>query len=114
MKPEWVSRDQVPAEVLDREREVVRNQALNEGKPEKVVDKIVEGRLSKFYAEHCLLDQPYMKDDSKSVQDLLTELTVRIGEKVSIRRFVRYEVGEGIEKRADDFAEEVQKQLKHE
>ncbi|NJP39926.1 translation elongation factor Ts [Oscillospiraceae bacterium HV4-5-C5C] len=114
MKPDWVSRDQVPADVLEREREVVRNQALNEGKPEKVVDKIVEGRLSKFYAEHCLLDQPYMKDDSKSVQDLLTELTVRIGEKVSIRRFVRYEVGEGIEKREDDFAEEVQKQLKHE
>lgn len=107
MNPQWISREDVPQEALDKESEIVRNQALNEGKPEKIVDKIVEGRMSKFYAENCLLEQSFVKDDSKTIQQLLTDKIVRIGENISIRRFTRYEMGEGIEKKEDNFAEEV-------
>ncbi|MDI9471100.1 MAG: translation elongation factor Ts [Bacillota bacterium] len=112
MNPRWVAREDVPAEELDREREVVRNQALNEGKPEKIVDRIVDGRIAKFYQENCLLDQDYIKDDSKTVQELLTEMTVKIGERIVIRRFTRYELGEGLERREEDFAAEVMSQIK--
>lgn len=107
MNPKWINKDEVPEEALEKEREIVRNQALNEGKPEKIVDKIVEGRMSKFYSEHCLLEQQFVKDDSKTMQELLTDKIVRIGENISIRRFTRYEMGEGIEKKEDNFAEEV-------
>ncbi len=107
MNPQWIRREDVPQEALDKEREIVKNQALNEGKPEKIVDKIVEGRMSKFYSEHCLLEQPFVKDDSKTIGQLLTDTIVRIGENISIRRFARFEMGEGIEKKEDNFAEEV-------
>ena len=109
--PKYVTREEVPEEELDHERSVLKEQALNEGKPEKIVEKMVEGRLEKFYKEIVLLDQPFIKDGDKSVNDLLTELIAKIGEKISIRRFCRYEVGEGLEKRNEDFAEEVAKQM---
>lgn len=111
MNPKWVSREEVPAEVLEQEREITRAEALNEGKPEKVVDKIVEGRLEKFYATNCLLEQTYVKDEDKTIQDLLTEKIAEIGENLVIRRFTRYQLGEGIEKEEVDFAAEVAQQL---
>ena len=109
--PKYVTREEVPQEELDHERSVLKEHALNEGKPEKIVEKMVDGRLEKFYKEIVLLDQPFIKDGDKSVNDLLTELIAKIGEKISIRRFCRYEVGEGLEKRNEDFAEEVAKQM---
>ena len=111
MKPLWVSRNDVPEEALERERSVVRNQALNEGKPEKIVDKIVEGRLAKFYQENCLLEQAFIKDDSKTIETLVKEMIARVGENISVRRFVRFELGEGLQKREENFAEEVMKQF---
>lgn len=105
--PQYVQREEVPTEALDKEREVLRAQALNEGKPEKIVERMVEGRIEKYYKEVCLMEQPFVKDPDKSIRDLMTEATVKIGEKITIRRFTRYERGEGIEKRKDNFAEEV-------
>ncbi len=110
-KPKYVTRDQVPEEEVEHERKVLREQALNEGKPEHIVEKMVEGRLNRFYEQIVLVDQPFIKDGDVKVQDLINDLTSRIGEKISIRRFVRYEVGEGMEKRQEDFAEEVAKQM---
>jgi len=110
--PEYVSREQVPADILDREREVLKAQALEEGKPEKIIDKMVEGRIEKYYKEHCLLEQAYIKDPDKSVQEIVHESVSKIGENITIRRFARYEVGEGIEKEENNFAEEVMAQIK--
>jgi len=112
MSPRWVSKEDVPADELAKEREICRNQALNEGKPEKIVDKIVEGRLSKFYQDNCLLEQAYVKDDSKTIATLTKEMIALVGEKISIRRFVRFEMGEGLQKKEENFAEEVMKQIK--
>ncbi|CFX66749.1 Translation elongation factor EFTs/EF1B [Syntrophomonas zehnderi OL-4] len=110
--PDYVSRQQVPAEILEREREVLKAQALEEGKPEKVIEKMVEGRIDKYFKEHCLLEQPYIKDPDKSVETMIHETVARIGENISVRRFARFEVGEGIEKEATDFAAEVMSQIK--
>lgn len=110
--PRYVSQAEVPAEEVEKEKEIVRVQTLNEGKPENVVDRIVEGRISKFYSEICLLDQPFVKDPSITVNELVNKMTLTIGEKISIRRFVRYEMGEGLEKRKDDFVSEVMGQVK--
>lgn len=110
--PEYVSREQVPTEILDREREVLKAQALEEGKPEKVIEKMVEGRIEKYFKEHCLLEQAYIKDPDKTVQELVHENVSKIGENITIRRFARYEVGEGIEKEESNFAEEVMAQIK--
>jgi elongation factor Ts len=112
MSPRWVSKADVPAEELDKEREIVRNQALNEGKPEKIVDRIVEGRMSKFFEDNCLLEQTYVKDDSKTISTLVKEMIATIGENISIRRFTRYEMGEGLQKKEENFADEVMKQIK--
>ncbi|AKX93794.1 translation elongation factor Ts [Neomoorella thermoacetica] len=95
-RPEYVAREDVPEEVLAKEKEILRAQALNEGKPEKVVEKIIAGRLEKFYQENCLLEQPFIKDMDRTVQDLINEKIAKLGEKIVVRRFVRYEVGEGI------------------
>lgn len=111
--PKYLRRDEVPQEALDKEREILKNQALNEGKPEKIVEKIVEGRISKFYEEYCLLEQPFVKDPDKTVEEVLKEKIATIGENLSIRRFVRYELGEGLEKKQENFAEEVMAQVKH-
>lgn len=94
-KPRWVSPEQVPPEALAEEREVQRKQAEKEGKPPHIVDKIVEGRLQRFYEEHCLVKQPYVRDPAMKVEDLLADLGAKLGEPVVIRRFVRFEVGTG-------------------
>lgn len=107
-KPEFVRREEVPAEALNKEREILRAQALNEGKPEKIVDKMVTGRIEKYYKEVCLLEQPFIKDTNLTVQQLLTEKIAKIGENISVRRFVRYELGEGIDKKQTDLAAEVE------
>jgi elongation factor Ts len=107
-KPEYVRREEVPAEIIEKEKEILRVQALNEGKPAKIVDKMVEGRIEKFFKEMCLLEQPYIKNPDIIVQQLLTEKIARIGENISIRRFVRYELGEGIQKKQCDLAAEVE------
>jgi elongation factor Ts len=109
-KPTFLSSDEVPADEIEKEKEILRAQALNEGKPEKIVDKMVEGRIKKYFKEVCLLEQPFVKDPDKTVATLVMEKTAEIGEKIDIRRFTRYEMGEGLEKRQDDFVDEVMKQ----
>lgn len=113
MNAEYVSREDVSADALEREKEIIKAQALEEGKPEKIVDKIVEGRIEKFFQEKCLLEQEYIKDSDKKVQDLINESISQIGENINVRRFVRYEVGEGIAKKEEDFATEVMSQIKN-
>ena len=110
-KPLYISNTEVPVDVLNHEKEILRTQALNEGKPEAIVDKMIEGRVKKFYEEVCLLEQPFVKDPSKKIADIINESILTIGEKISIRRFTRYEMGEGLEKRSDNFAEEVMSQM---
>jgi elongation factor Ts len=110
-EPRYVSREEVPADALDKEREIARAQAKNDpknaNKPDQVIDKIVEGRLNKYYEETVLLDQPFVKDPAKTVGELVTEKIAKTGEKITIRRFSRYKMGEGLEKRSDDFGGEV-------
>jgi elongation factor Ts len=112
-EPRFVSRDEVNTDTLDKEREIARAQAKNDpknaNKPDQVIDKIVEGRLNKFYEEFVLLDQPFIKDPAKTVGELVTEKIAKTGEKVTIRRFARYKMGEGLSKRDDDFGDEVAK-----
>ena len=109
--PSYIKPEDVPADVIEKEKSILRDQALNEGKPEKIVDKMVEGRIKKFYDENCLLNQSFIKDTDKTIQNLLNELIAKIGENLIIRRFTRYEVGEGLEKKEENFAEEVAKQM---
>lgn len=109
--PSYLSRDEVDDSALARERKVLTEQAIESGKPAKVVERMVEGRIGKYYSENCLLEQPFIKDPSKTVQEHLTELIAGIGENVSIRRFSRYVLGEGLEKKEDNFAEEVARQV---
>jgi len=110
-EPRYVARAEVPADLVEKEREIARGQAKNDpknaNKPEQVIDKIVEGRLNKFYEEAVLLDQPFVKEPAKTIQDLLTEKIASIKENITVRRFARYKMGEGLEKRADDFGGEV-------
>src|SRR5713101_7440923 len=112
-EPRHVSREEVARETLDKEREIARAQAKNDpknaSKPDQVIDRIVEGRLNKFYEEFVLLDQPFIKDPAKTVSELITEKIAKTGEKVTIRRFARYKMGEGLTKRGDDFGDEVAK-----
>ncbi len=93
MSPEYISREDVPPEVIEKEKEIYREEALRSGKPEKVVEKIVEGKLEKFYQEKCLLEQPFIKDESKRVKDLITEVIAKLGENIRVSRFVRFQVG---------------------
>jgi len=109
--PQYVNQSEVPEEILAKEKEILRAQALNEGKPEKIVDRMVEGRIKKFYEDNCLLNQPFVKDPDKTVEQYLNEQVATIGEKISIRRFVRYAMGEGLQKRSDDFVSEVMSQI---
>lgn len=109
--PKYVRREEVPADELEKEKEILKAQALNEGKPEKIVEKMVEGRINKYYEEFCLLDQSFVKDPDKTISTLLNEKISTIGENISIRRFVRYELGEGLEKKVDNFVEEVMSQV---
>src|SRR3989442_2886408 len=110
-EPRHVSREEVTSETLDKEREIARAQAKNDpknaSKPDQVIDKIVEGRLNKFYEEFVLLDQPFIKDPATTVGELVKEKVARTGETITIRRFARYKMGEGLAKREDDFGDEV-------
>ncbi len=107
--PKYVAEADVDPAELEQEKEILRKQATNEGKPANIVEKMLEGRIKKFYEDVCLLNQHFVKDQDKTIKDLLTEATLKIGEKISVRRFVRYELGEGLEKRNDNFAEEIAK-----
>ncbi|MCU6707134.1 translation elongation factor Ts [Paenibacillus sp. J5C_2022] len=110
--PKFVRREEVPSDELEKEREILKAQALNEGKPEKIVEKMVDGRISKYYEEFCLMEQSFIKDPDKTISEMLNEKISKIGENISIRRFVRYELGEGLEKKEDNFVEEVMAQAK--
>jgi elongation factor Ts len=112
MNPQYVSQDEIPPAVVEREKSVRMEQAKQSGKPESVIPKIIEGQLAKWSKEICLLDQVWVKDPEgkKDIRGLLTDLVAKTGENVRVRRFIRFEVGEGLEKRADDFVAEVQKQ----
>lgn len=110
-KPEFVRREEVPASLIESEKDILRAQAKNEGKPEKIIEKMVEGRIEKFYSEKCLMDQAFIKDPDITIGQLVSGMISRIGENISIRRFARFERGEGIEKKVENFAEEVMKQI---
>ena len=109
--PKYIRREEVPADVVASEREIALQQAINEGKKTEFADKIVNGRIEKFYKEVCLMEQEFVKDPSKDVTQVLNEAVLQIGEKITVRRFVRYEMGEGLEKRQDNLAEEVAKMM---
>jgi len=109
--PAYLNRDEVPADVIEKEKEIIRAQALNEGKKEAFVDKIIEGRINKFYKENCLMEQQYMLDPDMTIEQIVTEAIAKIGEKITVRRYTRYAMGEGLEKRQDNFAEEVMSQM---
>ncbi len=110
--PLYVNKEDVPAEALEKEKEILRVQALNEGKPEKIVDRMVEGRIEKYYKENCLMEQAFVKNPDVSVGTLVNEATLASGEKISVRRFVRFECGEGIEKKESDLASEIAEMTK--
>ncbi|GLI36740.1 translation elongation factor Ts [Geobacter hydrogenophilus] len=105
--PQYVRREEVTADVVEREKEIYRAKARETGKPENIIEKIIEGQVNKFYADICLLEQQYVKDSDKTVQQFLNETIASIGENISIRRFVRYALGEGLAKKETDFAAEV-------
>lgn len=111
MNPLAVGREDMDASKVEAERVILRARALEEGKPEKIVDKIVDGQINKYYSETVLLEQKFVKDDKKTIEDVQRELIAKIGENVKIRRFVRYELGEGLEKKQEDFAAEVAAQI---
>src|SRR5690606_31031835 len=115
MAPEAVRREEMDVAAVEKERGILREKALAEGKPEKIVDKLVEGQISKFYPERVLLEQVFVKNppenSKRTVEQLQQELVAKIGENVQIRRFVRYELGEGLQKKQDDFAAEVAAQV---
>jgi elongation factor Ts len=105
--PQYVRREEVPAELLEREKEIYRAKARETGKPENIIEKIIEGQINKFYAEICLMEQNFVKDPDKTVQQFLNETISSIGENMSVRRFARFVLGEGLEKKESDFAAEV-------
>lgn len=110
--PKYIHIEEVPAEEVEKEKEILRVQALNEGKPAQIVEKMIEGRVKKFYQDVCLMEQTYVKDSSLTIAQYMNEMVLKIGEKLSIRRFVRYEMGEGLEKKSNDLAAEVAEQMK--
>ena len=110
--PQYLDKNAVPKDTLDKEMEILRQQALNEGKPEAIVDKMVMGRIAKFYKEVCLVEQPFIKDQDKSVTKVTKEVSDKIGTEIKIAEFARLEKGEGLEKREDNFADEVASMMK--
>ena len=110
--PSYLNREEVPAEILDKEREILRAQALNEGKPEKIVDRMVEGRVEKYYKENCLVEQQYVIDGDLTVGKYIEKTAKELGANVKVTEYVRFEKGEGIEKRQDNFADEVAGMIK--
>jgi len=111
-KPLYIKSEEVPSEVTEREKEILKKQAQNEGKKPELIEKMVEGRIKKYYAEVCLMEQAFIKDSSKTIKSLINESILKIGEKIEIRRFTRYEMGEGLEKRVENLADEINKQMK--
>lgn len=111
-KPLYLNAAEVPAEVLEHEKEILRAQALNEGKPAAIIDRMVEGRVKKYYDEFCLMNQAFVKDPSLTIEKLVKSYSDKMGKNLSVKKFVRFEMGEGLEKRNDDFAAEVQAQMK--
>jgi elongation factor Ts len=109
MNPQYVRADEVAADAVAREKDVLLAKARESGKPEPVIQKMVDGQIAKWMKEVCLLDQPWVKDDKKTINDLQQELIAKIGENIKVRRFTRFELGEGLEKKKDDFAAEVAK-----
>jgi elongation factor Ts len=105
--PQYVRREEVGPDELEREKAIARAQAVNDGKPQNIIEKIVDGRIEKFYKEVCLVEQIFIKDNDKTVQDVINDKIAKIGENISVRRFARYHVGEGIEKKESNLAEEV-------
>ncbi len=112
MGPQFVSSEEIPEEVRNKEKQVLRQKAIEEGKKADFVDKIVDGQINKWAAEICLLDQKFVKNPDKTIREYLNESIAKIGENIVIRRFVRFELGEGLEKRSMNFAEEVAAQVK--
>jgi elongation factor Ts len=94
--PQYIRREEIPAEVLEREKRIYRSQALDSGKPEKVIDKIVQGKMERFYSEVCLLEQTYFKDSDLTVKEVLETIISKVGENINIRRFARFQLGEGL------------------
>ena len=112
-KPSYIKREEVPAEEIEHEKEVVRAKALNEGKPAKVIEeRIIPGNIEKYFKEVCLMEQGFVKDPDVTIEAMLNNAVAKIGEKISIRRFVRFEMGEGLQKRQDNFVDEVMSQMK--
>jgi len=111
MNPSAVRREEMDTSKVESERALLREKALAEGKPEKMVDKIVDGQINKFYSENVLLEQKFVKDDKKTIEQVQQELVAKLGENIKIRRFVRFELGEGLEKKNEDFAAEVAAQI---
>jgi elongation factor Ts len=109
--PAYVSQKDVPAEIIDREKEIYKDQARSSGKPDNIVDKIAEGKLGAFFKMSCLYEQEFVKDTSMTVEELIKEAVGKIGENIRVRRFVRFETGEGLEKRSTDLGGEVQELL---
>lgn len=109
--PEYISKDEVSEDAVERERQVQLQRVMEEGKPEHIAERIVEGRMGKYFEEVCLLEQKFIKDDKKTVGEVVTDAVARIGENIRVRRFERYVLGEGLEKRSDDFAAEVAAQM---
>jgi len=107
--PQYVRREEVPADVVAKEMEIAKAQAREQKKPEAIIEKIAQGKVDRFFKEVCLLEQPFVKDDKKSVQEMMNEQVGKIGENVQIRRFSRFVLGEGLEKKSENYAEEVAK-----
>lgn len=110
--PVSLAREDVPAEVVESERSIFRTQALDSGKPEKIIDKIIAGKIEKFFKENCLMEQAFVKDTDLSIEDFVKQMIGKTGENISIRRYTRFVMGEGLEKRSCDLAQEVADQLK--
>jgi elongation factor Ts len=111
MNPKYLAKEEVTAADMEKEKSVYRAQLEAEGKPANMIDKILEGKMSRYYSEVCLLEQPFIKDEEKTISQMITEKSAETGEKMSIRRFVRFELGEGMAKKSNDFAAEVEAQL---
>ena len=113
-KPTYIRKEEVNQDEIEHEKKILREQALNEPKPKpmNIIDKMVEGRIEKYYKEVSLMEQPFVKDPERTIAQLINEAVAKIGEKITVRRFVRYEMGEGLQKREDNFADEVMSQMK--
>ena len=110
--PKYVRREEVDSADLEKEREILRAQVINEGKPEAMADKIVDGKINKFYKDVCLVEQDFVKNPDITIEQLINDAILKIGEKITIRRFARFVMGEGLEKKNENFAEEIDKQMK--